>query len=112
MVLLVIQLAGAAATVAGHHSPTKHLGAAGWVLLVVGPAALVFRRRWPVAVLWVAFAATLAPSGAWAANLSLIVAFFLAAIGGHRRAAWVVIVVATSARTGWPRWYSEIRGCR
>ena len=92
-VLLVIQLAGAAATVAGHHSPAKHLGAADWVLLVVGPAALVFRRRWPVAVLWVAFAATLTPSGAWSASLSLIVAFFLAAIGGHRRAAWVVIVV-------------------
>jgi signal transduction histidine kinase len=92
-VLLVIQLAGAAATVAGHHSPAKHLGAADWVLLVVGPAALVFRRRWPVAVLWVAFAATLTPSGAWSANLSLIVAFFLAAIGGHRRSAWVVIAV-------------------
>jgi signal transduction histidine kinase len=89
--LLAIQLAGAAATVAGHHSPTKHLGAVDWVLLVVGPAALVFRRRWPVAVLWVAFAATLTPSGAWSANLSLIVAFFLAAIGGHRRSAWVVI---------------------
>ena len=43
-----VQLAGAAATVAGHHSPTKHLGPADWVLLVVGPLALVFRRRWPV----------------------------------------------------------------
>ncbi len=92
-VLLVIQLAGAAATVAGHHSPTKHLGPADWVLLVVGPAALLFRRRWPVAVLWVAFAATLTPSGAWSANLSLIVAFFLAATSGHRRAAWLVIVI-------------------
>jgi signal transduction histidine kinase len=92
-VLLVVQLAGAAATVAGHHSPTKHLGPADWVLLVVGPLALVFRRRWPVAVLWVAFVATLTPSGAWSANLSLIVAFFLAATSGHRRAAWVVIVV-------------------
>src|ERR1700728_1786160 len=92
-VLLVVQLAGAAATVAGHHSPTRHLGPADWVLLVVGPLALVFRRRWPVAVLWVAFAATLTPSGAWSANLSLIVAFVLAATSGHRRAAWVVIVV-------------------
>ena len=92
-VLLLVQLAGAAATVAGHHNPTKHLGPPDWVLLVVGPLALVFRRRWPVAVLWVAFAATLTPSGAWSANLSLIVAFFLAATGGHRRAAWVVIVI-------------------
>ena len=92
-VLLVVQLAGAAATLAGHHSGTKHLGPADWVLLVVGPLALVFRRRWPVAVLWVAFVATLTPSGAWSANLSLIVAFVLAATSGHRRAAWVVIVV-------------------
>jgi signal transduction histidine kinase len=46
-----------------------------------------------VAVLWVAFAATRTPSGAWPANLSLIVAFFLAATSGNRRAAWVVIVV-------------------
>ncbi len=92
-VLLVVQLAGAVATVAGHHSPTTHLGPVEWVLLVIGPLALVFRRRWPVAVLWVAFVATLTPSGAWSANLSLIVAFFLAATSGHRRAAWVVIVV-------------------
>ncbi|MHB1819943.1 MAG: sensor histidine kinase [Streptosporangiaceae bacterium] len=92
-ILLVIQLAAAGATVAGHHPPTTHLGAADWVLLVVGPLALVFRRRWPVAVLWVAFAARLPPSGAWSANLSLIVAFFLAATGGHRRWAWAAIVV-------------------
>ena len=74
-------------------SATTHLGPVEWALLVVGPLALVFRRRWPVAVLWVTFAATLTPSGAWSANLSLIVAFFLAATGGHRRAAWVVIVI-------------------
>jgi signal transduction histidine kinase len=91
--LLLIQLAGAAATVSGHRSPTTHLDGADWALLVVGPAALVFRHRWPVAVLWLAFAATLTPSGAWSGNLSLIVAFFLAATGSHRRSAWVVIVV-------------------
>jgi signal transduction histidine kinase len=92
-VLLVLQLAGAVATVAGHHGQARHLGAADWLLLIVGPLSLVFWRRWPVAVLWVAFAATLTPSGAWSANLSLIVAFFLAAASGHRYAAWVVIAV-------------------
>jgi signal transduction histidine kinase len=91
-VLLVLQLAGAAAA-AGHRGQPGHLGAADWILLVAGPLALTVRRRYPVAVLWVAFAATLTPSGAWSANLSLIVAFFVAATGGHRRAAWVVIVV-------------------
>ena len=93
MVLLVLQLGGAAASVAGHHGPTGHLGVVDWLLLIVGPLSLLFWRRWPVAVLWVAFAATLTPSGAWSANLSLIVAFFLAATSGHRYAAWVVIAV-------------------
>jgi signal transduction histidine kinase len=93
IVLLVLQLGGAAATVAGHHGPAEHLGAADWLLLIVGPLALLFWRRWPVAVLWVAFAATLTPSGVWPAHLSLIAAFFLAATSGHRYAAWVVIAV-------------------
>jgi signal transduction histidine kinase len=92
-VLLVLQIAGAAATVVGHHSPARHLGAVDWLFLVVGPVSLVFWRRWPVAALWAAFAATLTPSGSWSANLSLIVAFFLAATSGHRYAAWVVITV-------------------
>jgi signal transduction histidine kinase len=92
-VLLVLQLAGAAAVALGHRGHQEHLGAADWILLVAGPLALTVRHRYPVAVLWVAFAATLTPSGAWSANLSLIVAFFVAATGGHRRAAWVVIVV-------------------
>jgi signal transduction histidine kinase len=91
-VLLVLQLAGAAALNAGQRGHPAHLGAADWVLLVAGPLALTLRRRHPVAVLWVAFAATLAPSGAWTANLSLITAFFVAAAGGHRRAAWLVIL--------------------
>jgi len=92
-VLLVLQLAGAATLGAGHRGHPAHFGAADWILLVVGPLALTLRRRYPVAVLWVAFAATLTPSGAWTENLSLITAFFIAAIGGHRRAAWVVILV-------------------
>ena len=92
-VLLLLQLGGAAATVVGHRGPAGHLGAVGWLFLVVGPLSLLFWRRWPVAVLWVAFAATLASSGAWPANFSLIVAFFVAAISGHRYAAWVVIAV-------------------
>jgi signal transduction histidine kinase len=91
-VLLVVQLAGATATTAGHHGQQSRLGVADWILLVVGPVALTFRHRHPVGVLWVALAATLTPSGSWSANLSLIVAFFIAATGGHRRAAWVVIV--------------------
>ncbi len=92
-VLLVVQLAGTAAILAGHHAPAAHLDPTDWLLIVVGPVALLFRDRWPVAVLWVTFLATLTPSGLWPADLSLIVAFFVAAVSSHRRAAWVVIVV-------------------
>jgi signal transduction histidine kinase len=91
--LLVLQLAGALAQAAGHRGHPAGLGPADWILLAAGPAALAFRRRYPVTVLWIALAATLTPSGASSANLSLIVAFFLAATGGHRRAAWAAIVV-------------------
>jgi signal transduction histidine kinase len=91
-VLLVIQAAAAAGTLAGSRGPSASLGAADWVLAAAGPVALAFRRRYPVAVLWVTLLAALAPAGVWPANLSLIVAFFTAATGGHRRAAWVVIV--------------------
>lgn len=92
--LLIVQLAGAAATVSGPHGSDGHLPPGGWLLMVVGPAALVFRRRWPVGVLWLSFLATVSPwNAAWPANLSLVVAFFVAATGRHRRAAWLVVVV-------------------
>jgi len=103
-VLLILQLAGAAAAGAGHHSDQGHLGAVDWILLFAGPLALTLRRRYPVAVLWVAFAATLTPSSAWSANLSLIAAFGFAAVGGHRRAAWVVIVVGYA----WSVWLAPL----
>jgi signal transduction histidine kinase len=102
--LLVLQLAGAAGAAAGHHSGQGHLGAVDWILLLAGPLALTLRRRYPVAVLWVAFAATLTPSGVWSANLSLIAAFLFAAIGGHRRAAWAVIVVGYA----WSVWLGPL----
>jgi signal transduction histidine kinase len=90
--LLVVQMAAAAITLAGPRGPSAGLGAADWALLAAGPAALAFRRRYPVAVLWITLLVTLPPSGVWPANLSLIAAFLFAATGGHRRAAWVVIV--------------------
>jgi signal transduction histidine kinase len=91
--LLIIQVAGAIATSAHQHGHAAHLGIVDWLLIILGPVALIFRRRHPVAVLWVTFAATLMPSGSWVSNLSLIVAFFVVATSGRRRQAWVVIVV-------------------
>jgi signal transduction histidine kinase len=91
--LAALQLGGA---VAGRlHHGHAHLavgGALNWLLIIAGPVALTLRRRHPVAVLWVCFAATLSPSGTWLPHLSLIAAFLSAATRGHRLAAWVVIV--------------------
>ena len=79
LVLLVVQLAGTA--IAGKTShlfdPQRPLEAVDWVLLAVGPVALVARRRHPVPVLWVCFAATLTPAASGFAHGSLIVAFFV-----------------------------------
>lgn len=91
-VLLVLQLGGAFAAEYHGRAPS-HLDVDAWILVVVGPIALIVWRRHPVAVLWITLAATLGPSGSRSAYLSLVVAFFLAATGGHRRAAWAVIVV-------------------
>jgi len=91
-VLLVVQLGGSFAA-EHHHRAQSQLGVVAWILVVVGPVALLAWRRHPVAVLWITLAATLGPSGSRAAYFSLLVAFFLAATGGHRRAAWAVIVV-------------------
>jgi signal transduction histidine kinase len=83
---------------ASHHHQTHvhHWDALAGVLLAAGPVALVVRRRWPVAVLAVAFLTTLAygtigygPGPVWA---GLIVAFGTAVITGHRRAAQVSLV--------------------
>ena len=50
-----------------------------------------------MAVLWTTLAVTLPPSGSPAANFSLVVAFFGAAVSGHRRAAWAAIVAGYAA---------------
>jgi signal transduction histidine kinase len=71
--------------------PGGHLTALDWLLLAVGPAALIVRRRHPVAVAWLALTAALAPSPLWFGYLSLAVACFAAATSGHRPAAWAVL---------------------
>ena len=72
------------------HQP-GHLTGLDWALVAIGPVALLVRRRHPVAVVWLAFLAALAPSALWFGYLSLVVAFFGAAASGHRRAAWAAI---------------------
>lgn len=87
---------------AAHHQTAHHAWDAGAVvLLAAGPAALVVRRRYPVAVLVVTFSTALAYSvvgfGRGPGFLALIVAFFTAAAMGHRRAAITSLVAGYAA---------------
>jgi signal transduction histidine kinase len=96
LVLLAVQLTGAAiasGTWQNLFSPTHALGPVDWVLLVAGPVALAARRWHPVLVLWVTFAATLAPSGSGFTHVSMVVAFFVAATAGKQYAAWPVLAL-------------------
>ena len=95
LVLLAVQLTSAATIEGWWHlfSPPRSLGPVDWVLLVVGPVALVARRRHPVLVLWVTLATTLAPSGTGLTHVSFIVAFFVSATAGKRYPAWLALAL-------------------
>jgi signal transduction histidine kinase len=71
--------------------PAGHLTALAWILLAIGPVALVARYRHPIAVVWLASAVALAPVLLCFGYLSLAVACFTAVRSGHQRAAWTVI---------------------
>ena len=105
----VVQIAGTALSVGhggsgSHHGcwwgnqcgTAKPLDLLGYLLLAVGPIALLDRRRHPAQVLVVVFAATLLydvigyPSGL--VFLSLIVALASAVIAGHRLVGWLTVV--------------------
>ncbi|HEX2272775.1 MAG TPA: sensor histidine kinase [Acidimicrobiales bacterium] len=83
---------------AGRHQVDRYsLDVGGVALLLAGPAALVFRRRYPSVVLGAALAATLAY---WLIGyvrgpifLALIVAFVTAVMHGRRWLAWSSLVV-------------------
>lgn len=87
---------GGTALAARHQPDVRMLDVPGYLLLAAGPAALIVRRRWPVAVLAVAFAATFCysslgyPGGpVW---MALIVAFGTALVLGHRIAAYISLL--------------------
>jgi signal transduction histidine kinase len=106
LVLLAAQLTVTAATGANANlfSPPAPLNAVDWVLLVVGPVALVARRRHPVPVLWVTIVATVPSSGTGLAHASMVVAFFVAATAGKRYAAWLALALAFV----WTIWLAPI----
>jgi signal transduction histidine kinase len=107
LVLLAVQLTGAAVADGMAHlfNPPHSPGVLGWVLLAVGPVALVARRRYPVPVLWVTLAGTLPWSSAtgWA-HISFIIAFFAAATAGKRYPAWLALAI----NFAWTIWLAPL----
>ena len=92
----VVQVGGT--YLAGRHQVDREsFDVVAGLLLATGPAALVVRRRYPVAVYLTAFSATLAyvalgyPRGP--IFLSLIAAFLTVAVAGHRVFAWTMLAV-------------------
>jgi signal transduction histidine kinase len=90
--IAVVQVAGT--YVAGRHQVGREpFDVLAGVLLAAGPAALVVRRRFPVAVYATAFASTLAyvsigyPRGP--IFFGLIVSFLTVVLAGHRVVGWV-----------------------
>jgi signal transduction histidine kinase len=90
----VVQVGGT--YLAGRHQADREpFDVLAGLLLAAGPAALVVRRRWPVAVYLTAFSTTLAyvtlgyPRGP--IFFALIASFLTAAVAGHRMVAWAVL---------------------
>ena len=92
--IAVIQVVG---TRAAQHDQHGHhaLDLLGYVLLLLGPAFLLFRTRWPVAVcvgttaVAVAYLLVGYPYGP--IFLSVVVGFVNAVLTGHRKAAWASV---------------------
>ena len=94
MAVAVVQVGGT--YLAGRHQTDREpFDVIAGLLLVAGPAALVVRRRWPVAVYLTAFSTTLAyvalgyPRGP--IFFALITSFLTAAVAGHRIIAWALL---------------------
>jgi signal transduction histidine kinase len=95
-VIAVIQVVGTLFA-SWHHAGARHLDAGAILLLLAGPAALIFRRRYPATVLAFVLASTVGyfllnyPRGP--VFLALIVAFITAVIRGRRIAALATLIV-------------------
>jgi len=96
----------------GQHRPVL----AGNLLLVVGAAALLFRRRYPVPVLAVALAVALAGAAAgsapWGVPIAwfVLVAAFVNAVLFRKRVAAIAALVAGYLFSVWPPWLIGTRG--
>jgi signal transduction histidine kinase len=89
-----------------HQTGFRSLDVLGYLLLVAAPAAVLLRRRWPVAALAAAFAITLGyallnyPDGPiW---LPLVITFGSVLVSGHRLAGYLFLVGGYAAFTWLP----------
>jgi signal transduction histidine kinase len=100
LAIAVVQI-GVTAIAGKHQLEREDLDLVGVLLLAAGPAALMVRHRYPVAVLGVAMASTLGyllldyPRGP--IFFALIVAFVTAVMSGHRIAAVVSLLIGYPA---------------
>jgi hypothetical protein len=90
----VVQVAGAAHFAAPYEPHARQVDVLGLMLLAATPLALIVRRRWPVQVYVVAFAATAAYQAlgyvAGPEWLGLLVAFVTVIVAGYR---WIAVSV-------------------
>ena len=103
--VIAIGVGGALASAHWHHGHAP-AGVATYLLLAVGGASLIARRRYPVGVLAVTLAVAIWPGEANRAPLiwlALIVAFFTA-VQARQRAAAVASLVIGYVASIWPPW--------
>ena len=109
-VVLVAQV-GFTVLAASHRSEPRSIDALAVFLLAAGPVSLIWRRRFPLPVYGVSFAATLAYSligyGHGPIFFSLIVAFVTVVNAGYRAVAWVSIVVGYFAFEWVDTWFGS-----
>src|SRR5580704_19717634 len=109
--VIAIQVGGTFASAGWHHGQAT-AGVAAYLLLAVGGASLIARRRYPVGVLAVTLAVAIWPGMASQARLiwiALIVAFFTA-VQARQRAAAVASLVIGYIASIWPPWLIGTRG--
>jgi signal transduction histidine kinase len=110
IVVIAVQVGGTYAY--AHRHPGHTAGVAAYLLLAVGGAALIARRRYPVGVLAVTLAVAIWPGESAQSGvvwLALIVAFFTA-VQARQRAAAIASLVIGYVSSIWPPWLIGTRG--
>jgi signal transduction histidine kinase len=105
VIVIAIEVGGTFASASWHHGHVI-AGVATYLLLAVGGASLIARRRYPVGVLAVTLAVAIWPGAASQAHLiwiALIVAFFTA-VQARQRAAAIASLVIGYVASVWPPW--------